>query len=90
MLIATIFPNQSELLFGQGVLHGDLQCSHYQLVYIHKLTPKIKEVMEFQKWLIVKLISGKSPSLETRCIALFGPLKQIFSKLVNFYRFAHL
>jgi hypothetical protein len=31
---------------------------------MNKLAPKIKEVMEFEKWLIVKLISGKKISFE--------------------------
>jgi hypothetical protein len=43
---------------------------------MNKLAPKIKEVMEFEKWLIVKLISGKKSHLKTGCIALFGPLKK--------------
>jgi hypothetical protein len=64
-LITTLFPNRPELHFGQGVLHSDLQCFHYHLVDMHKLSPKIQEVMEFQKWLIVKLILEKT-RLETR------------------------
>jgi hypothetical protein len=44
------------------------------------LNLKIKEDIEFQKGIIVKL-SG---------LALFGPLKQIFDDLPNFRIFAHL
>jgi hypothetical protein len=40
-LIATIVPNRSELHFGQGVLHGDLQSMHYHLVDMLKISPKI-------------------------------------------------
>jgi hypothetical protein len=47
-LIATPIANPLELHFGQEVLHGDLKCLHYDLVDMHKLTPKIQEVMEFQ------------------------------------------
>jgi hypothetical protein len=47
-LIGTTNANPSELKLGQGVLHGDLQTVHYDLVYMHNLTPKIQEVMEFQ------------------------------------------
>jgi hypothetical protein len=59
-LIATLFPNQTELHFWQGVLYGDQQSLHYHLLNMNKLSPKIQEVMEFQRWLIVKLILKKS------------------------------
>jgi hypothetical protein len=59
-LIAPIFPNRPELLFGDGVLHGDPKCFRYHMVGMHKLSPKIQEVIEFEKWLIVKLILEKS------------------------------
>jgi hypothetical protein len=55
-LIATLFANLPELHFEQGVFHGYLQSLHYHMVDMHKLSPKIQEVMEFQIWLIVKLI----------------------------------
>jgi hypothetical protein len=55
-LIATLIPNRPEIHFGQGVLHGDLHSLQYHLVDMHKLCLKIDEVMEFQRWLIVKLI----------------------------------
>jgi hypothetical protein len=46
-LIATTIAYPPELNFGQEVIHGDLQCVHYDLVDIHKLTPKNQEVMKF-------------------------------------------
>jgi hypothetical protein len=58
-LIATIIANRPELHFGQGVLHGDIKYLHYRLVDMHKLSPKIQEVIEFQRWLIVELIWEK-------------------------------
>jgi hypothetical protein len=61
-LIATLFLNRPELHFGQGVVHGDIQSLCYHLVDMHKLTPKIQEIMEFQKWLIIKLILEKFKS----------------------------
>jgi hypothetical protein len=48
-LIATLIANPPELHFGQEVLHGYLQCLHYDLVNMHKLSPQIDEVMEFQR-----------------------------------------
>jgi hypothetical protein len=53
-LIATIFSNRLELLFGQGVLHGALQTLHYNQLYIHQISPKIQEDMEFPRWPSVK------------------------------------
>jgi hypothetical protein len=44
-----------ELHFRQGVLHDDLQRLYYDLGDMHTPTLKIKENMEFQKGLIVKL-----------------------------------
>jgi hypothetical protein len=48
-LIATTIANPPELNVRQEVLHGDLQCFHYDLVDMHKPNPNIKEVMEFQR-----------------------------------------
>jgi hypothetical protein len=42
------------------VLHGDLQSFHYHMVDMHKLSPKIQEVMEFPIWLSVKQILQNS------------------------------
>jgi hypothetical protein len=53
-LIATAIANPPEINFGPGVLHGDLETLYYDLIYMHKLTPKIQKVMEFQIWLLVK------------------------------------
>jgi hypothetical protein len=49
---------------GQGVLHGGLVPLHYDLVNMHNLTPTIKEVMEFQRGLNIKLIMENFVSLE--------------------------
>jgi hypothetical protein len=43
------------LKLGQGVLHVSLRTLLFYLVDMHRLTPKIQGVMEFQKYLIVKL-----------------------------------
>jgi hypothetical protein len=40
-LITILIANTPELLFGQEVLHGDLQYLHYYLVDMHKLSFKI-------------------------------------------------
>jgi hypothetical protein len=47
-LIATPIANQTEVHFGQEVCHGDLQCLHYDLIDMYKLSPQIDEAMEFQ------------------------------------------
>jgi hypothetical protein len=41
------------------VLHGALQTLHYDLIDMHKLTPKIKEVIACTKWLTDKQIQQK-------------------------------
>jgi hypothetical protein len=41
------------------MLHGDLQRLYYDLGDMHTLTLKIKEDIEFQTGLIIKLNSGK-------------------------------
>jgi hypothetical protein len=79
----TIIADPPDLKLRQRVLHGDLQTLRSDLVDMHKLTPKIEEVMEFQRRLIVK--SGICAR-----IALFRPLKQILPGLNNFCRFAYL
>jgi hypothetical protein len=33
---------------------------HYKLVDMHNITPKIQTVMEFQRWLLVKLFLENS------------------------------
>jgi hypothetical protein len=57
MLVANLIPNAAELHFGQGVLYGDLQRLNNDLGDMHTLTPRIKEYIEFQMELIVKLKS---------------------------------
>jgi hypothetical protein len=58
-LAATAIANPPELDNGQCVLHGALQALHYDLIGMHKLTPKIQEVIAFTKWLIDKQIQQK-------------------------------
>jgi hypothetical protein len=41
------------------VLHGALKSLHYDLIDMHKLTPKIQEVIAFTKWLTDKQIQQK-------------------------------
>jgi hypothetical protein len=50
----TTIADPPDLKLRQRVLHGDLQTLRSDLVDMHKLTPKIEEVMEFQRRLIVK------------------------------------
>jgi hypothetical protein len=38
------------------VLYGALQTLHYDLIDMHRLTPKIQEVMAFTMWLSDKQI----------------------------------
>jgi hypothetical protein len=73
------------------VLHCGLQGLDYDLGDLHTPYPKIKEDMEFTKVLIVKQnLEDSFEVWELNCIALFGPLKQIFTDISTFYRFAHL
>jgi hypothetical protein len=59
----TLIPKAPELHFRQGVLHGGPQRLYYDLNDMHKPTLKIKEDMEFQRGLIVKL-NWRTCSLE--------------------------
>jgi hypothetical protein len=54
--------NPSKLHFGQEVLHGDLQRLNYDLGDMDRLTPHIKEDIEFQIGPVVKLNPGKFSS----------------------------
>jgi hypothetical protein len=56
MLMVTSNTNPPELKLRQGVLHGGLYPLHSDLVDMHNLTPNVKEVMEFQGGINVKLI----------------------------------
>jgi hypothetical protein len=58
-LFATAIETPPELYCGQGVLHGALQTLHYDLIDMHKLTPKIQEVIAFTMWLSDKQIQRK-------------------------------
>jgi hypothetical protein len=58
-LIAILIANPSKLHFGQEVLHSNLQGLDYDLGDLDTLTPHIKEDIEFQRGLVVKLSSGK-------------------------------
>jgi hypothetical protein len=60
-LIEILIPNAPELHFRQGLLHGGLQGLYYNLGDMYTLTPKIKEDIEFQRGISVKLNSGKFP-----------------------------
>jgi hypothetical protein len=53
-LFATAIANPPELNIGLGVLHGDLKTLYYKLVDMHKLTPKVQEVIAFPNWLSAK------------------------------------
>jgi hypothetical protein len=57
--VATAIQNSPELNCGQTVLHGALKTLHYEHIDMHKLTPKIKEVIAFTMWLTDKQISAK-------------------------------
>jgi hypothetical protein len=82
--------NPSKLHFGQEVLHSDLQRLDYDLGDIHILMLKIKEDIEFQRGINVKLNRGKKIQVcKLSWLALFAPLKQIFSDLYNFCRFGN-
>jgi hypothetical protein len=54
-LIKILIPNAPELHFGQRLFHGDLQRLYYDLDDRYTLTPKIKEGIEFQIGINVKL-----------------------------------
>jgi hypothetical protein len=57
--IEILIPNAPELHFGQGLLHFDLQRLYYDLSDINILTPQIKEDVEFQMGINIKLKPGK-------------------------------
>jgi hypothetical protein len=54
-LIEILITNPSKIHFGQEVLHCDLQGLDYNLGDMHTLTPHIKEDIEFQRGINVKL-----------------------------------
>jgi hypothetical protein len=59
-LLEILIPNAPELHFEQGLLHGDIQRLYYDLGDRYTLNPNIKEDIEFQRGIIVKLKPGKS------------------------------
>jgi hypothetical protein len=61
-LLETLIPTAPELHFVRRVIHVDLQRLDYDPGDMYTLTPKIKEDIEFQKGLIVKLKAEKFPS----------------------------
>jgi hypothetical protein len=63
MLIEIFIANPSKLRFGQGVLHGNLQILDYDLCYMNRLNLKIKEDIEFQTGINVKLNPRKDSYL---------------------------
>jgi hypothetical protein len=89
-LVATAIENSPELNCGQGVLHGALQTLHYDHIDMHKLTPKLQEVIAFTKWLTDKQISTKRAVWNLGYIAIFGPLEQLSTQLQILCRFLHL
>jgi hypothetical protein len=80
-LVATAIENSPELNCGQGVLHGALQTLHYDHIDMHKLTPKVQEVIAFTKWLTDKQIQQKNVVWNLGYIAIFGPLEQLSPQL---------
>jgi hypothetical protein len=58
-LVATAIGTSPELNCGQGVFHCSLQTFLYDHIDMHKLTPKIEEVISFTMWLSDKQISAK-------------------------------
>jgi hypothetical protein len=69
MLIEILIANSSKLHFGHEVLHCDFKRLYYDLSDMYTLTPKIKEDIEFQIGINVKLNSEKSPTVETELIS---------------------
>jgi hypothetical protein len=80
-LVATAIENSPELNCGQGVLHGALQTLHYDHIYMHKLTPKIQEVITFTKWLTDKQIQQKCAVWNLGYTVMFGPSEKLSPQL---------
>jgi hypothetical protein len=69
-LLAHLIAIALELHFRQEAFHGDLQRLDYDLGDMHTLTLKIKEDIEFQRGMNVKINPGNfSKSLETEFIS---------------------
>jgi hypothetical protein len=89
-LVTTAIVHPPELNFGRGVLHGALKALHYEFIDMQKLTPNIQEDIAFTKWLSDKQIQRKCAVWNLGCIAIFGPLEQMFPQLKILCKFAHL
>ena len=72
------------------MLLGALENLHYDHIDMHKLTPKIQEVIAFTKWLTDKQISGKRAVWNLGYIAIFGPLEQFSPQLQILWKFLNL
>jgi hypothetical protein len=57
---------------------------------MHKLNPKIEEVIAFRKWLSDKQISAKRAVRNLGYIAIFGPLEQFSPPLQILWKFENL
>jgi hypothetical protein len=89
-LVATAITNPTELNFGLGVLHGALQTLHYNLIDMHKLTPKIQEVIAFTMWLSDKQIQRKCGCLESGLYSHIWTLRTIVFSAPNFMQICTL
>jgi hypothetical protein len=74
-LIEILIANPSNLHFGQEVLHGDLHRLNYDLGDMHTLTLHIKEDIEFQRGINIKLKPGKFSKSGTELIRSVWTLK---------------
>jgi hypothetical protein len=72
------------------VLHGALETLHFDHIDMHKLTPKILEVIAFTMWLTDRQIQQKNVVWNLGYIAIFGPLEQLSPQLPILCKFAHL
>jgi hypothetical protein len=54
-LIEILIANPSKLHFGQEVIHYDFKGLYYDRGDMHKLTPQIKEDIEFRRGINIKL-----------------------------------
>jgi hypothetical protein len=63
------------------MLHGALQNLHYDLIDMHKLAPKIQEVIAFTMWLSDKQTAKMCQVWNVGYIAIFGPLEQLFLQI---------
>jgi hypothetical protein len=68
-LIAHLIANAPELHFGQEVFNGNLKGFYYDLGDMYTPTLKIKEDIEFQRGINVKLNPENFPSQETELIS---------------------